>query len=83
MSGVITKRQKNSILILGGIAGTFGAVAGACGLFLREKYLQSDHDKDWDVEVISGFTQGYFGVMSGFIVSLSTLLSYKIIFNQH
>ena len=72
MSAVITKRQKNSILILGAIAGVFGAVAGASGLLLREKYLT--FDQDWDVDVISGFTEGYFGVMSGFMVSLSDIL---------
>ena len=72
MSAVITKRQKNSILILGAIAGVFGAVAGASGLLLREKYLT--FDQDWDVDVISGFTEGYFGVMSGFMVSLADIL---------
>ena len=72
MSAVITKRQKNSILILGAIAGVFGAVAGASGLLLREKYLT--FDQNWDVDVISGFTEGYFGVMSGFMVSLSDIL---------
>ena len=70
MSAVITKKQKNCIMILGAIAAVFGAVAGASGLVLREKYLMFD-DQDWDVDVISGFTEGYFGVMSGFIVSLS------------
>ena len=70
MSAVITKKQKNCIMILGAIAAVFGAVAGASGLVLRERYLMFD-DQDWDVDVISGFTEGYFGVMSGFIVSLS------------
>ena len=80
MNAVITKRQKNSILVLGGIAGTFGAVAGACGLFLREKYLV--FEQDWDVDIISGFTEGYFGVMSGFILLLLGTLGYGLIFSR-
>lgn len=68
MNAVITKKQKNTILVLGAIAALFGAVSGASGLLLREKYLVFE-GQDWDVAAISGFTKGYFGVMSGFIVS--------------
>lgn len=75
MAAVITKRQKNSIMIFGAIAAVFGALAGASGLLLREKYLT--FDQDWDVDVISGFTEGYFGVMSGLTVSLSNILRYQ------
>jgi hypothetical protein len=69
MSAVITKKQKNTIMVLGSITAVFGAAAGACGLLLRGQYLT--YDQDWDVDIISGFTDGYFGVMSGFLVSSS------------
>jgi hypothetical protein len=76
MSAVITKKQKNTIMVLGGIAAVFGTVAGASGLLLREKYLV--YDQNWDVDIISGFTEGYFGVMSGFIVSSLSIHEKKI-----
>jgi hypothetical protein len=75
MSAVITKKQKNTIMVLGGIAAVVGTIAGASGLLLREKYLV--YDQNWDVDIISGFTEGYFGVMSGFIVSSLSIYEKK------
>ena len=65
MAALIERKEKIRIMILGGITGVFGAVAGAIGLYLRTVLTTSD---SWKVEGIPEFTNGYFGVMSGFLV---------------
>ena len=66
MNAVITKKQKNTIMILGAIAGFFGAAAGSVGLYLRSELTTGDN---WEEQWIPEFTNGYMGVMSGFLVS--------------
>lgn len=67
-------------MVLGSITAVFGAAAGACGLLLRGKYLTYDHD--WDVDIIPGFTDGYFGVMSGFLLLLLGSLGYGLVYSR-
>ncbi|XP_046841323.1 uncharacterized protein LOC124435430 [Xenia sp. Carnegie-2017] len=80
MNAVITKKQKNTIMIFGGITGVFGVVAGASGLYLREKYLMLE--QDWDVDSIPGFTKGYFGCMSGFLLFLMGTVGFSLVYTR-
>ena len=72
MNAVITKKQKNQIMMLGATAGLFGLIAGSVGLYLRSELTTGDN---WEEKWIPEFTNGYMGVMSGF--SVSTTLGYE------
>ena len=67
MFAVITKKEKNRIMILGAITAVLGAAAASIGIYLRRELTKSE---SWsNEEKIAEFTNGYFGVMSGFAVS--------------
>lgn len=67
-------------MILGAITAVLGAAAASIGIYLRRELTKSE---SWsNEEKIAEFTNGYFGVMSGFALFLLGTAGYGLVYSR-